>query len=100
MKRGTDREAEILGQIMPVITCDIFPPADILNRILSEFITARPSVACCLTPTIFKVNVKIEDFHYHVKYKNLHLGFRNSTFTRSAKFGRGMDTVKPEQFHS
>ncbi|KAK4002443.1 hypothetical protein OUZ56_004272 [Daphnia magna] len=55
MKRGTDREAEILGQIMPVITCDIFPPADILNRILSEFITARPSVACCLTPTIFKV---------------------------------------------
>ncbi|EFX77022.1 hypothetical protein DAPPUDRAFT_106588 [Daphnia pulex] len=55
MKRGTDREAELLGRIMPVITCDIFPPADILNRILSEFITARPTVACCLTPTIFKV---------------------------------------------
>ncbi|XP_046649350.1 huntingtin-like isoform X2 [Daphnia pulicaria] len=55
MKRGTDLEAELLGRIMPVITCDIFPPADILNRILSEFITARPTVACCLTPTIFKV---------------------------------------------
>ncbi|XP_057364436.1 huntingtin-like isoform X1 [Daphnia carinata] len=55
MKRGTDKEAEILGQIMPVITCDIFPPADILNRILSEFMTAKPTVACCLTPTIFKV---------------------------------------------
>ena len=37
MKRGTDQEALLLGTIMPTITCDIFPPADILNRILSLF---------------------------------------------------------------
>ena len=56
MKRGTDQEALLLGTIMPTITCDIFPPADILNRILSEFMTSRPLVAYNLTPTIFKVN--------------------------------------------
>lgn len=55
MKRGTDSEAELIGRIMPVITCDIFPPADILNRILNEFMTARPTVASSLAPTIFKV---------------------------------------------
>ncbi len=55
MKRGTDLEADLLGRIMPIITCDIFPPADILNRILNEFMTARPAVAFSLSPTIFKV---------------------------------------------
>lgn len=59
MKRGTDAEAEFLGRIMPVIACDIFPPADILNRILSEFMTARQEVACSLTPTIFKVSGQV-----------------------------------------
>lgn len=57
MKRGTDQEARLLGTIMPTITCDIFPPADILNRILSEFMTSRPLVAYNLTPTIFKVSL-------------------------------------------
>lgn len=55
MKRGTDEEADLLGRVMPILTCDIFPPADILNRILSEFMSSRTPVAYSLTPTIFKV---------------------------------------------
>lgn len=55
IKRGTDSDASIIGRIMPAIISDMFSPADVLNRVLSEFITARPAAARCLTPTIFKV---------------------------------------------
>ena len=55
MKRGTDYEVGLLSQIMPVITCDIFLPADILNRLLAEFMSARSTVAINLTETIFEV---------------------------------------------
>lgn len=62
MKRGSDYEAELLSPVMPIIVCDIFPPADILNRLLAAFMSARPLVAFCLTPTIFKVNAVLSIF--------------------------------------
>ena len=55
MKRVTDQEAQLLGSLLPTITCDIFSPADILNRVLSEFMSSRPLVAYNLAPTLFKV---------------------------------------------
>ena len=75
MKRGTDAEAELFGRVMPVITCDIFPPADILNSILSEFITARSTVAYNLTPTIFKVK---NEAIYCLRAYSLMFDFRSS----------------------
>ena len=56
MKRGCDLEVDLLSRLLPVVTSDIFQPADILNRLLAEFMSAtRPSVAIRLTPTIFQV---------------------------------------------
>ena len=55
MKHGTDCEVDLLGHIMPTVTRDIFQPADILNRLLIEFMSGRPRVATSLTRTIFQV---------------------------------------------
>jgi len=57
MKRGVDYEVELLSRLLPIVTCDVFLPADILNRLLAEFMSAsRPLVAISLTPTIFQVS--------------------------------------------
>ena len=74
MKRGSDYEAELFSQIMPIIVCDIFPPADILNRLLAAFMSARPFVAFCLTPTIFRVRINeyLDVFHRDVESNAFH----------------------------
>lgn len=100
MKRGTDAEAELLGRVMPVITCDIFPPADILNRILSEFITARPTVAYSLTPTIFKVSDERKMYFYRVTlFRRVNSGLWNGACSRPAEFSSRVDPFKLNQFH-
>ena len=102
MKRGTDQEALLLGTIMPTITCDIFPPADILNRILSEFMTSRPLVAYNLTPTIFKVNSEWKMYFFLNIQPQFHIllsGLWNCSISRSTESCDSMDLIESCQFH-
>ena len=56
MRKGCPYEASVMARVLPHFLTDFFPPQDIMNKIIGEFLSSQQPHPKLMAGVIFKVS--------------------------------------------
>jgi hypothetical protein len=59
IKKGYPYEARVITRVLPAFLADFFPPQDIMNKVIGEFISSQQPYPQLIAKVVFQVRSKV-----------------------------------------
>lgn len=63
IRKGFPYEARVITRILPAVLTDIFPPTDIMNKVIAEFLSSQQPHPELMANVLFQVFILITIIH-------------------------------------
>ena len=57
IKKGYPYEARVIARVLPAFLADFFPPQDIMNKVIGEFLSSQQPYPQLIAKVVFQVSL-------------------------------------------